>query len=155
MEKSKHTLLFELQYAQRLCTLHYRLYRRVRGVLQCATLLGAAGAVKSVVAADPKVAVFSGVALAIVAAIDQVLDPAARAATYNEDYKRYTRLFRVARSMEPHAIQAEIELLHEDDEPEIEALRQVAYNDVVEECGLDRKEKYRLNWWSKLFAVLA
>lgn len=155
MEKSKHTLLFELQYAQRVCTLHHRLYRRIRAVLQFATLIGAAGAVKSVIAEKPETAAYSGIVLAVVAVIDQVLDPAGRAATYNEDYKRYTRLLRVARNLAAEAIQAEIDLLQEDDEPEIEALRPVAYNDVIEECGLDSGVKYRLSWWSKLVALVA
>jgi hypothetical protein len=49
----------------------------------------------------------------------------------------------------------ELDLLHVDDEPEIEALRQVAYNHTLEECGLDTREKYMLGWSSRLAAAVA
>jgi hypothetical protein len=119
------------------------------------TLLGTCGAFQSVVAKSPDIAFFSGLALAIVAVVDKVVDPTAHAAAFQEDYKRYTRFLRVARSMEPDKIQAELDLLHVDDEPEIEALRQVAYNDTLEECGLDTREKYKLGWSSRLAAAVA
>jgi hypothetical protein len=155
MEKSKHALLFELQYAQRLCQRHQRMYGRVRMAFQFLTLLGAAGAVKGVIMSSPDWAGISGLILAAITVIDQVLDPAAKSAAYQEDYKRYTRVLRLARNMEAPEIQRELDVLHEDDEDEIEALRYAAYNDTVIQCGLDSSQNYRLSLWGKVVTAVA
>jgi hypothetical protein len=155
MEKTKHDLLFEIQYAQRLCSLHQRLYRRTRALFLFATLLGTAGAVQSAFGSNPAFAVWGGIVLCVFGVLDQVLDPAKKSAAYEQDYKRYARLMRVARAMEPAAIQQEIDLLRESDEPEIEALRDVAYNNTVAECGMDASHAIKLGLVSRTMKALA
>lgn len=75
------------------------------------------------------------ITLAVSGALSLAMRPADKAAAADADAKRYAQLRTKAHEMCETELQAAVNKLREGDTPEVDALRDVAYNDVVREIG--------------------
>jgi hypothetical protein len=81
------------------------------------------------------IGISGGVLLAVAGAAMISVRPADKAAQNEADVCRYTALAAKAHTLDDAALAAAIDEAHQSDCQEIEALRDVAYNDVVTEFG--------------------
>lgn len=133
---NKPILLGEIRYAERLCQRTARLYRHINATTVFLSVLGGSGVMSSVAGAAPAwLAIAGGVGLAVFGAINLAIRPADKAAIAEADGKRYSQLRSQAHTMNDEALQTALNKLHEGDTPELESLREVAYNDIVYELG--------------------
>ncbi len=129
-------LLSEVRYAERLCQRTARLYRNTQATLVFCGVLGGSGVLSAVGGLMPLWVPMGGALLAAAAgAVGLAMRPADKAAVADADGKRYAQLRTQAQSMDAAQLQTALNKLHETDSAEIEALRDVAYNDAVLEIG--------------------
>jgi len=76
-----------------------------------------------------------GVFLAVFGAANLAIRPADKAAANDADAKRYAQLRTSAQSMTADELAIALSKARESDTAEVDALRDVAYNDVVTEYG--------------------
>lgn len=81
------------------------------------------------------VAITGAAMLALFGAINLAVRPADKAAANEADAKRYAQLRTSSSTLTADELQAAINKAREADAAEIEPLRDVAYNDVVQEIG--------------------
>lgn len=134
----KELLLVEVRYAERLCQRTARLYRHLQTVSVFLSVLGGSGVISAVSGAVPAwMPIAGGVLLTVFGAVNLAVRPAEKAAANEGDVKRYAQLRSAAPGMDAAQLHAALEKARETDVTEIEALRPVAYNDVVREIGRD------------------
>ena len=132
----KLILLNEARYAERLCLRTARLYKRLQTATVFLGVLGGSGVIAGVSTAMPAwLPLAGGVLLAVFGAINLAVRPADKAAANEADAKRYAQLRTSGRAMNEIELQAALDKARETDTPEIEALRDVAYNDLLLEIG--------------------
>lgn len=132
----KTTLLNEIRYAERLCQRTARLYRHIQAVTVFMTVVGGSGVMSSLSGAVPPwVALAGGVFLAIFGAANLAIRPADKAAANDVDAKRYAQLRTAGQSMSGDDLGQALNKARESDAAEVDALRDIAYNDVVTEYG--------------------
>jgi hypothetical protein len=132
----KHTLLSEIRYAERLCQRTARLYRHINAAGVFIGIIGGSGVVSAAVSASPGwLAIAGAITLAISGAVSLAMNPLEKAAIADADGKRYSHLRTQARGMTETELQTALNKLREHDTPEVEALRDVSYNDMVQEIG--------------------
>ena len=132
----KTLLLNEIRYAERLCERTARLYRHAQATTVFMTVLGGSGVISAVGGQVPGwVAMAGGVCFAVFGALNLAIRPADKAAANEVDAKRYARLRTASHSMDATALADALSKARETDTQEVEALRDVAYNDVVTEYG--------------------
>lgn len=125
-----------IRYAIRLCERTSRLYRRMEtagtffAIIGCsATIGGALGDLPTwVTAAGSVLLTFAGAAMIAVR-------PADKAAQNDSDIRRYQALMTKSHAMTVKQLAVAIEEAHQGDAPEVEPLRNVAYNDTVIELN--------------------
>ena len=136
MTDSHEILLNEVRYAERLCLRTARLYRHAQTVGVFVTVLSGSAAMSGLTsAAPPGLAIGGLIALSIFGAAMLAIRPAEKAVTNEVDAKRYAQLRTAAVAMDVPAFRAALAKAREIDAPEIETLRDVAFNDVVTEIG--------------------
>lgn len=130
-------MLGEIRYAERLCQRTARLYRRIQAVTTFFAILGGSAAFGSALSTDVPdwLPIVSACVLAVFGAASIAVRPADKAAQNEQDVKRYAALRAKEQSLDDAALRHAINEAHHGDAPEIEALRDVAYNDVVTERG--------------------
>ena len=154
MEPSKEELLVELRYAQRLCERTARLYRRVQTVFTFLVLVAGSSAIATLSAQMPTLAVWLAIAFAVFGSINMAIRPAEKIAENEADVRKYAGLLAKARQLDATALRQLLQEARMSDVAEIEALRSVAYNDVMRE--IDRPEALiELNRYQKLMGTLA
>jgi hypothetical protein len=130
------TLVNEIRYAERLCQRTARLYRRAACVFLVLSLLGGSAILVNLQAKFPDwVTVVAGAVMALFTALNVAVRPAEKAASNELDAKRYAKLRSEARNMNTEQLQQALDKARETDAPEVEPLRDVAFNDVVTEYG--------------------
>jgi hypothetical protein len=137
MEVTKDQLLAEVRYAQRLCQRTARLYRRASACFTFLSLVAASGAIASLSAQLP-VGVTVGLAItfAVFGAINHAMRPAEKIAANDSDVRKYSALLAKAVPVtDVEIIKAMIAEARQSDVPEVEPLRDVAYNDVMLEIN--------------------
>lgn len=140
MEKTKEQLIAEIRYAIRLTQRTARLYRRVQTTGTFLTIVGGSAALASFYASNADllrswVLPVGALLFALAGAILISVRPADKAAANEADMKRYQSLMVKAQIMNVNELKVAIEEAHNGDAPEIEKLRVIAYNDVVEEIN--------------------
>ena len=131
---SRAQLLGETRYVIRLCQRTARLYRRVQTFGIFVGVAGGSAAVVSLAGALPASAVVvGGLFAALSAAALVAVRPADKAALNESDVRRYQALMARAARLDDAALAAAIDEARIGDAPEIELLRNVAYNDVAVE----------------------
>ncbi len=135
-DERKAILLNEVRYAERLCARTARFYRRVQAVGTFGAVLGGSGTLGSLSSAVPAwVSVGGAALLACFGALLVAMRPADKAAANEADVRRYAKVRTEGLRQTADELQAALDRARESDVPEIEALRQVAYNDMVREVG--------------------
>src|SRR4029077_1969181 len=120
----------EIRYAIRLCERTARLYRRVQTVSTVLAILGGRAAFAAITGKLPDWLVATGaVVLAIAGAALIAVRPSDKAAQNESDIRRYQALLTKSVKMADDDLAQALEEAHEGDAPEIESLRDVAYND--------------------------
>jgi hypothetical protein len=153
--RDKTDMLNEIRYAERLCQRTARFYRRVQAVGTFLAIVSGSATLSAVTQAVPGwVAMLGAVGLSLAGAALVAIRPADKAAANEADVRRYSQLRIDAQSMTAPELEAALAKAHTSDAPELEPLREVAYNDVVTEYG--RADcVIALRWPQKVFAALA
>ena len=132
----KETLLDEIRYTERLCQRTARLYRHLQTLTVFLSVLGGSGVISAVAGAVPAwMPIAGGVLLAVFGALNLSVRPADKATANEADMKRYAQLRTAAVKMDASQLKEALEKARESDTQEVEALRDVAYNDVTYEIG--------------------
>lgn len=149
------TIQHEIRYAERLCQRTARLYRHLDAAFTFISVLGASATLSALSTTVPTGLPITGaVLLAVTGALAIAVRPADKAAAADADGKRYSQLRARSASMTEDHLRQEVDALREGDTPEFEALRTVAYNDVVTEIGCEGHAK-KLNPVQWVFGVIA
>ena len=132
----KEPLLDEIRYAERLCQRTARLYRHLQTLTIFLGVLGGSGVISAVAGSVPAwMPIAGGVVLAVFGALSLSVRPADKATANEADMKRYAQLRTAAVKMDASQLKEALEKARESDTQEVEALRDVAYNDVSFEIG--------------------
>jgi len=138
MPADKDVLLNEIRYAERLCQRTARLYRRLQSIGTFGTVLGGSAALTALSSSLPSWVSVSGAAVfTVFGAAMLAIRPADKAAANETDMRRYATLRTEALAMDALALEVALNKARQGDAPEIEALREVAYNDLMREIGQD------------------
>lgn len=136
MDQTKEQLQAEVRYAQRLCQRTSRLYRRVQTTFTFLSILAGSGALVSISAQLPQVWILSSaIAFAAFAAINIAIRPAERVAQNDSDVRKYAALLAKSEGLEVGEIRKLIAEARQSDAPEVEPLRDIAFNDVMREIN--------------------
>lgn len=155
MPKSHTALLNEARYAERLCERTARFYRRIQVFGTFATIVGGSATLSALAqGVPPWVSVGGAAAMTVFGALLVAMRPGERVAANEADARRYAKLRTEALAMTAEQLAAALAKAGETDTPEIEALRDVAYNDVVREIGRD-DHVVPLSATQRLYAALA
>lgn len=155
MTEQIEILLNEVRYAERLCLRTARLYRRAQTFGVFVTILSGSAAVAVLAqGANTALALASVITLGIFGAAMLAIRPAEKAVINETDAKRYTQLRTAALSMDETTLREALAKAREIDAPEVETLRDVAFNDVVTEVGR-HDLAVPLSAHQRLLAVLA
>lgn len=126
----------EIRYAIRLTERTARLYRLVQIVGVFLSILGGSAAMASISGnLPPWLLVTGGALLAISGAALIAVRPDDKAAQNENDVRRYRALMTKSHSLNVDQLAAALEEAHQTDAPEVEPLREVAYNDVALESN--------------------
>lgn len=136
MEQTKEQLRAEVRYAQRLCQRTARLYRRAQTTFTFLSIVAGSAALVSISAKLPEqFTLGSAIAFAVFAAVNIAIRPAERIAQNESDVKKYAALLAKSEDLEMPAIRKLIAEARQTDAPEVEPLRDIAFNDVMREIN--------------------
>lgn len=134
--KDRQQLIGEIRYAIRLTQRTARLYRRVQTTGVFLGIIGGSATMASIANEIPAwITTTGGILLALAGAMLIAIRPADKAAQNEADVRRYQQLMTHAISMDEKALEQALEEAHNGDAPEIESLRDVAYNDIALELN--------------------
>lgn len=132
----KAELINQIRYAERLCLRTARLYRRIATASAFATVVGGGAAMSALSSRFPDwLSIGGAVVFGLFGAAILAVRPTDKAVANEQDARRYAQLRSAAGGMEAAALLMALDKARETDCPEIEALRDVAFNDVVVEIG--------------------
>jgi hypothetical protein len=151
----RYPLTWSIRYAMRYGRLQARLLDRIAFVFKIVTLVAGTGAFVAVIAGNETAVAITGLSVAVIAILDALWDPTRKAAKTRELETRFALLNRDANRLSPDELQRGIDDLYDAEVPEIEALRPVAYNAVLRECGNAESEAFPLTGWQRVLASLA
>ncbi len=136
MEQTKEQLQAEVRYAQRLSQRTARLYRRVQTTFTFLSIFAGSAALVSISAQLPQELTLScAIAFAAFSAINIATRPAERVAQNEADIRKYAVILSKSVDLDASALQKLIAEARQSDAPEIEPLRDVAFNDVMREIN--------------------
>jgi len=136
MSDDKQAVLNEARYAERLCLRTARLYRRLQTFGIFLSIVAGSATLSSLSSHVPaSVPVLGAVLFVVFGAAMLAIRPADKATANEADAKRYAKVRTEGTSLDGPALRAALERARESDVPEVEALRDVAFNDVVREIG--------------------
>jgi hypothetical protein len=138
MNERHAILLNEIRYAERLTQRTARLYRRAATAGTFIAAIGGTSLMASVAQGVPDWVRFFGLGmLALAGAATLAVRPLEKAITNEADSRKYASLRTQAMTMDTPQLEVALQKARESDAPEIELLRDVAYNDLVVEIGRD------------------
>ncbi|MES2742471.1 MAG: hypothetical protein V4754_16215 [Pseudomonadota bacterium] len=138
MEQSKEQLQGEIRYAQRLCQRTARLYRRAQTTSTFFSIISGSAALISVSSQLPQWVMFGcAMTFSVFTAINLAVRPADKVAQNDVDVKKYSALLVKSEEMDVPALRQAIAEARQSDAPEVEPLRDVAFNDVMLEIGCE------------------
>ncbi len=155
MNKTHDQLKGEIRYAIRLCQRTARFYRRIQTVGVFLAIIGGSATMATLFNSLPQwIAVTGSIMLSLSGAALIAIRPADKAAQNEFDIRRYQTLMTKAILLNTDELELAIEEAHQGDAPELESLRNIAYNDVMQEfnrmdCAI------ALNPWQKILSLLA
>lgn len=132
----KEQLRGEIRYAIRLTQRTARLYRRIQSFGVFLSIIGGSAAIVTIADNAPAwISVTGATLLTFAGAMLIAIRPADKAAQNEADARRYQILMTHAAEMRADQLQRALDEARTGDTPEIESLRNVAYNDVVLELN--------------------
>lgn len=155
MNKTHDQLKGEIRYAIRLCQRTARFYRRIQTAGVFLAIIGGSATMATLFNSLPQwIAIAGSITLSLSGAALIAIRPADKAAQNELDIRRYQTLMTKAISLNTDELELAIEEAHQGDAPELESLRSIAYNDVMQEfnrmdCAI------ALNSWQKILSLLA
>ena len=133
---SKAQLQGEIRYSIRLCERTARLYRRAQTIGTFLAIVGGSATLTGAAGHFPSYVTTVGACLlALAGAALVAIRPADKASQNEGDVKRYQALMAKSVTMDETALRQAIEDARQGDAAEIEPLRNVAFNDVMEEIN--------------------
>lgn len=151
----KGQVIAEIRYAQRLAQRTARFYRRVQSIATFASIVGGAGIFAQLSEFFPVwVPVSGAVIFTLFGAVVICMRPADKAVPNEMDMKKYSDLLARSETMEVDAIRAALAEARKTDAPEIESLRDIAFNDVMEEINRPYV-KIKTKWHQELLASIS
>lgn len=134
--KDRNQLIGEIRFAIRLTQRTARLYRRIQTCGVFLSIIGGSAAMASIADGIPAwITTTGGILLAFSGAMLIAVRPADKAAQNESDVRRYQQLMAHAVKMDDKQLEQALEEAHNGDAPEIESLRNVAYNDIAIELN--------------------
>lgn len=136
MTDARHELTRQIRYAVRLTQRTARLYRRIQTAGTFLSVIGGSATLSLLSQSLPDWIGIAGAGLLALAGAGLIaIRPADKAAQNESDARRYLALAAKAHELDDVALAAALEEAHQADCPEIESLRDVAFNDMVAEYG--------------------
>lgn len=133
---TKDHLYSEIRYAIRLTERTARLYRKMQAAGYVLTIVGGSAALAGTGKLVPEWAVAIGAMLFVIAGAFLIsVRPADKIAQNDADARRYQSLMAKSVKMNETEMEEALEDARLSGAPEVEPLRDVAYNDVVIECN--------------------
>jgi len=152
---SKAQLQSEIRYTIRLCQRTARLYRRAQTFGTFLAIVGGSATLSGTFGHLPTYVTLAGSSLLAVAGAALIaIRPADKAAQNDADVKRYQALMAKSSAMTEDALRQALEEARQGDAVEVEPLRNVAFNDVMEEINR-RDQLIELSTHEQLLKVLA
>lgn len=146
---------FDIRYAMRCARLHAQFFGRIDLFLMFFQAVAMASAIYAIYASTPAAASIIGVLVAIAFIIQLVADLRGRAAKENVIHDEYVGLLASITSMSDEEAERALRQQYRGVTDEIQSLRYVAYNDVIDELGLDPAAKYDKAEINRLVAFIA
>lgn len=153
---TRHDTLFSLRYAVRVLERYSRFWARIDGATKLASLLAGSAAIAALGAQSRPLAIFFGVIFALLQALTFGIRPADKSAQGLLARRPYADLLAGEGGYDDAALEAAYQRLVAADELIVpDALRPLAYNDVVIERGCDPAFTFALSRWQRFVALLA
>jgi hypothetical protein len=151
----KQELLDKIRYAERLCERTARMYRHVATTSTFFASLGGGATLSALGSLLPAWVSVSGAAvMAVFGSLMLAVRPTDKAAVAEADMRRYSKLRTQAAGMDDATLETELAKTIEGNSPEVENLRAVAYNDIVNETG-HPEAAYQLTLLQRVLAAIA
>jgi len=151
----KYALIWKIRYAMRFGRRQARLLDRVARCMKLLTFAAGTTAFASVIGDSAWLTQWSGLAVAVLAIIDGLWNPSALAARSREMEAKFAILNGEASSLPTETLQKRMDHLYESELPEIESLRPIVYNDVIDELGSAQSERFTLTRWQRMVEAAA
>lgn len=152
--RSLYEARLEAEFYANYHTRHVRFWRKFRGFSRFLTTLAGSSAAAGWLAAKPEFAGLSGLAVAVIVAIEQAAEPAEQLSRHREMMRRYRTLL-ADQDDDLSAFELNLQAIHADvDAPGFDGLRTPAFNDVLRAAG---RNDYLLpeSTWNKVVGFLA
>ena len=137
--KTRDQLLGEIRYAIRLCQRTARLYRRAQTTGIFLAIVGGSGTLAGLSGSLPGELKWLGplgaLLLTMAGAALIAIRPADKAAQNEADVRRYQAVMVKSGGLSDEALAQAVDEAHQGDAPEVEPLRNVAFNDVMLEIN--------------------
>lgn len=145
--------IFNLRYAMRVLERNASFWRKVAALLKVLSLLSGSVALASMLTDKPKVAVWLALLFAIAQSLEYALSPFEKALLSEVQRKRYAKVWATSAQSDASTLaNAYTSLVSEDDISPFRSLRELAYDDVVSEQGLDPTSCYGGNCLMRLLS---
>jgi len=139
MTDDRSNTLFCLRYAVRVLERQMRLQAFTVAAFKFASLISGSGALVALVGQNTPIAIALGVAFAVFQAMEVATDPASRRAQAVATRLLYARVLAGQAALDDTALEAAYQaVVAEDDIVLSQSLRDLAYDDVVRERGMDQ-----------------
>lgn len=154
MSDQQMQAVMEVRYGVQYNAANERLYRRLKFVFDFASLFAGSTAVVSFVNKSPDLAAVAGVALAALAAVNQLVSPGEMATRFNEAYRRFVALDRQASTMTAEAIRDAVGAIRADAPWGVDAIGPYVYNRCLTSNGFEDGHM-ALTRWQRFISLLA
>lgn len=143
---------FDTRYAARYHERCARVWRKLSSLIAFSEIIGGSLALGAWLAQNPQLGAYTGLALAVAAALNHTFKPGDRAA--HEERARQVFMGLLAEHIQDlDELNRQLGKLHAEYPDSFEALRVPALNDVAREAGLDERVE-KLNFPEKLISLL-
>lgn len=143
MNNTRNDTLFALRYAVRVLERHARMWGHIGLACKFASLLSGTAALTALASSNKQLALGLGILFAVIQALEHAFGPAERRAQSLNTRRDYARVLAAQASHSDEALEAAYQAAVAEDEICVgQSFKELAYNDVVKEQGLDETACY-------------
>lgn len=153
-ERTHYEAMGDIAYNCRYYLMQQRFFAKLAGIFRFVSIISGSAAFAGVISSEPKLAGVAALVTSITTALDIIIDPAKKAYTCNEVYRRYREIDAGATKLSLKALEEKLAAMRTFEAPSIEALRRPAFNNSCEERGRP-EHKLNVTLWEQLVAKLA